>query len=709
MKISKYSTISFQNDGIETYGEYIDASMPIVPVGNEIVIVELDKATPLSSFTFDLVNEDTGATYELSNSSEVLCVFKLDVPEDVRVGVYRLNIIVRRGGLIIDTLQSQPFRIVCDTPNLVKIKTNNIENTLEDGSPSYYAGVEFYYIQYCFKNAVNFGARENTTLYDDNKGRALMLANNNHDVMILNIDCAEHTAIALFGLLANSYVNVQYYNHDGTKVFANILKVGDIASSYSGNYYQLSSEFLYKFVPVPRKVIPGGTADVSVDGYRVPDWIFCLPYYNLSFWDENLGVEYDNNLHTAEEIMFRFDNNRIPDNFLRTLKNPNLTIKIRNSEMINEIGDNAFPVRVADIYAGFKKIDKLGKNVKLAAKTGPRTYAAYNNVQLNLSPEIKKVDNLKIAKQFFCNDVEVVNDRVGTVQYVAGNIDKVTNSTIGVDVYGIKGINSRCVFEDCEFEANQTFIGQFELINCNQKQNHARAETFDFTNFTGKVVNSFRNIANDLKYKTATTINFEIDENSFLNANSTDNSLNLVLSNQNRRLSTPATTNIFCRINYAVMQQFNIGSNGIITYVNYQNGIATTGTITALSIPNDYDLNLGNFENARFGVAIDFSSRNFKFIDNSFNNISFPPEATVTIAASQLIDIISVRNCFNCPAGLSYIKIVNDLPETFDYSTIITNLTSFQFPALQSVSVSADPTSALIEALKRAYPQYKYD
>jgi len=107
-------------------------------------------------------------------------------------------------------------------------------------------------------------------------------------------------------------------------------------------------------------------------------------------------------------------------------------MRIVNAGSIMEIGDNAFAnSKFENIVANFTGIRKLGKGVQLA-KTGgtkstenPMGLVKYNNLKITLTNDVKEIDGLIIASEFFASgSKKLLNDNCKRLGSFAWHFDR---------------------------------------------------------------------------------------------------------------------------------------------------------------------------------------------------------------------------------------------------------------------------------------------
>lgn len=434
-------------------------------------------------------------------------------------------------------------------------------------------------------------------------------------------------------------------------------------------------------------------------------------------------------LRDMAAFSIEFNGNAIPANFLSGFVNPACEMTIANAISIMKIGDNAFAnSEFANIVANFSGIRELGSGVKLAktggeiTTTNPLGLVAYDDLKIVLTSEVKEIDNLIIASDFFASgSKKLLNDTCNALSHFKGSLTEIKNSTIIEDFADLTNLDmSEVVFDNCTFEVNQDFSGNPEtrtliIRNCNQES--IGEQVFKFTGFAGtiNIENSFKSAEAIYDVDDAAAYALKIDNLSFINVGANSGSLNLVLSNENRDLPPPASPGGFLRINGYDIVSFS-GNN----YLTVDNEILTMIekiTSIAFSEHNKWNLQNGNFSFADFDLPTNaelylYNNSNKQSYLQQFTNKSFYKfrhglTQKIHILGSQLLEILSLTECFTS-LNILELEIYNDLPTDFNYLTIARNDTSFIFDEITQVYILNDDDNLLKNALQSQYPEYTY-
>ncbi len=619
-----------------------------------------------------------------------------------------------------------------------------------------------YIYQYAYLDGSSFKAVENNNLYNDERGNAEILQNYNHNSLNLNFKAGTHTAKALSVLLANNEVGLilKAISHadivSQTLDVYDLVKIGNISMTPNLHFYEVGGEFLSNQINnvdfLTQRTF--ASLDPPIDGLLSSDAIPFVPFVEI-----NDGVnEYIVNAETLTNGMasfyyptgddegaplalvdlrdmnafsITFNSNAIPANFLSGYVNEDCTMTITNAISIMKIGDNAFAnSEFANIVANFSGIRELGSGVKLAktggdiTTTNPLGLIAYDDLKIVLTSEVKEIDNLIIASDFFASgSKKLLNDTCNALSHFKGSLTEIKNSTIVKDFKDLTNLDmSEVIFDNCTFEVNQDFSNNPEtrtltIKNCNQES--TGEQTFTFAGFEGKIIieNSFKSAEAEYVVDDEAAYALEIDNNSFINVGVNSGSLNKVLSNENRNF-TPVTgaTDGFLRINGNNIISFS-GNN----YLTTDNQILEIPAIESIVFPlyRKWDLQNGNFSFANLNLSIklwlynDSNKQSYlqQFTDKSFYKFKHNHQQEIHMIASQLLEILSLTKCFTNdvdPLSVLLIIIYNDLPANFNYLSIARNDTSFIFNENAEVYTLNDNDDLLKNALQSQYPEYTY-
>jgi hypothetical protein len=625
------------------------------------------------------------------------------------------------------------------------------------------AAQQKYLYQYAYLDGSSFKAVENNNLYNDERGKAEILQNYNHNSLNLTFKAGSHTAKALSVLLANNEVGLilKAISHadivSQTIDVYDLVKIGNINMTPNLHFYEVGGEFLSNQInnvdfltrrtfvaldpPIgglvsdaipfdPFVKINDGTNDYIVNAETLTNGM--VSFYYPTGDDEGAPVELID-LRDLEAFEITFSDNSIPANFLSGFVNEDCTMTISNAGSIMKIGDNAFAnSKFKDIEANFTGIRELGSGVQLA-KTGgtittgnPMGLVAYDSLKIALTNDVKEIDGLIIASDFFASGAKkILNDTCNALKYLQGTLTEIKNCTIVENYEDLENLDmSEVIFDNCTFAVNQSFDANpatrtLVIRNCNQKS--TGSQTFKFTGFKGSIIieNSFKSAEAIYDVDDTAAYALEIDNNSFINVGANSGSLNKVLSNENRNF-TPVTgaTGGFLRINGNNIIRFS-GNN----YLTTDNQILEIPAIESIVFPEyrKWDLENGNFSFVHFDIPThelylynNATKESYlkQFINNSFMKFTHDPDLTINILGSQLLEILLANDCFTVNNDgsnpLLRIRIYNDLPDDFNYSMIARNNTSFLLWGNVIIDLSNDTNDLLKNALSAAYPEYYY-
>ena len=181
-------------------------------------------------------------------------------------------------------------------------------------------------------------------------------------------------------------------------------------------------------------------------------------------------------------------------------------MEITNAGSIMKIGDNAFANSKFDnIIAVFTGVRELGSGVQLAKKGGtittenPMGLEAYDDLTITLTNDVKEIDGLIIASDFFASGAKkILNDNCNALAYLRGTLTEIKNCTIVENFEDLTNLDmSEVIFDNCNFAVNQNFDANpatrtLTIRNCNQES--AGEQVFTFTGFEGSIIieNSFK-------------------------------------------------------------------------------------------------------------------------------------------------------------------------------------------------------------------------
>ena len=317
------------------------------------------------------------------------------------------------------------------------------------------AAQQKYIYQYAYLDGSSFKSAENNNLYNDERGRAVILQNYNHNSLNLNFKAGAHTAKALSVLLASSDVGLILKAISHADIVSqnldvyDLVKIGNISMTPNLHFYEVAGEFLsnqinnvdfltrrtFVSLDVDDQIHVGGNAIPFVPFVKVNDgdneYIVkaetltngMVSFYYPTGDDEGAPVELVD-LRDLDEFEITFSGNTIPANFLSGFVNPDCTMTISNAGSIMKIGDNAFAnSKFANIEANFTGIRELGSGVQLA-KTGgtittenPMGLEAYEDLKITLTNDVKEIDGLIIASDFFASgSKKLLNDNCNALR-----------------------------------------------------------------------------------------------------------------------------------------------------------------------------------------------------------------------------------------------------------------------------------------------------
>ncbi len=617
------------------------------------------------------------------------------------------------------------------------------------------AAQQKYLYQYAYLDGSSFKAVENNNLYNDERGEAEILQNYNHNSLNLNFKAGTHTAKALSVLLANNEVGLilKAISHadivSQTLDVYDLVKIGNIGLTPTVHFYEISGEFLSKQIDnvnfLTRHIVDVGQGDAGEVGieqnfvrintaantYQINANVLTNGIVSFYYPTENAGAPVELvDLRDFNEFSITFSGNSIPANFLKDFVNENCFMRIENAVSIMKIGDGAFAnSKFANIDADFNGIRELGSGVQFA-KTGgtittqnPMGLVAYDDLKITLTNDVKEIDGLIIASDFFASgSKKLLNDNCNALRHLRGALTEIKNCTIVEDFEDLTNLDaSEVIFDNCTFAVNQNFSSNLEtrkiiIRNCNQ-QNTGDQE-FVFTGFKGSIIieNSFKSAEASYDVDDAAAYALEIDDNSFINAGENSGSLNKVLPNHNRMLPELVGPGGFLWIN----DSNNIVSFSGNNYLTTNGDIVRIPVITSIEFSNykQWDLKNGNFAFTQWNLATiflyyppDLKSYIKGFINGSFFKMKMNQTTAFYILASQLLEILKCENCFttySTPVSDFKLHIYNDLPFDFNYFEIVRNESSLKFENDTRIVITNDPDGLLLGALSAAYPEYLY-
>jgi hypothetical protein len=609
-----------------------------------------------------------------------------------------------------------------------------------------------YMYHYAYLDTTSFSVIENNTVYNDDRGVAEVLQNYNHNSLNLKFKAGEYTAKALSVLLANNEVGLilkPVTHNEFTSVpldVYDITKIGNITLNPNIHFYEVGGEFISNNINsvifLTKKIKPVNVGDVNSglqpnivtitaggNDYTIFAEVLTNGIVSFYYPTENPGSPIELvDLRDLNEFSITFSGNSIPANFLKDFVNENCVMRIKNAVSIMKIGDNAFNgSRFASIDANFNGIRELGSGVQFA-KTGgtittqnPLGLVPYDGLRIVLTNDVKEIDNLIIASDFFAGSKKLLNDTCNALRHLRGALTEIKNCTIVEDFKDLTNLDmSEVIFDNCTFAVNQSFYANpktrtLTIRNCNQQS--TGAQVFTFTGFEGKIIieNSFKSAEASYVVDDAAAYSLEIDNNSFINAGENSGSLNKVLPNQNRSLPELVGSGGFLQINDENIVNFS--GNSCLT-IDGEIVIIPKIKIIGFSKYKQWNLKNGNFAFTQWDLATVYlyNLSNFKsyikeFTNGSFFKMKMNQTADFFILASQLLEILKCENCFTTyltSARDFELHIHNDLPFDFNYFEIVRNENSLKFENDTKIVITNDPNDLLRNALQAAYPEYIY-
>lgn len=683
MKISKLSTVRIISVNGQPYNvienKASNNNLTIVAAGGKITIVELDAAaTPLITNSCAIQNMRTGvitnASYEFYS-----CAWTITIPT-ISAGSYRLLLNFTDNTQPFNltfNLISETFQIVNFDENICEVKANDTWKHYYDGSPSIFAGRQFFYYHYFRRDYFERKVRQVSEIYDDERGVVKSLLNKSYEHLTIKGLCNEYTANCLQILSSGDFFAVKFINNNITSTltlsqfgaFTNT-KVKNSLNRIGGDYNVVN--FLYRKT---YEVQPQILAVINEESIRLPLSLLCLDYIN----PEN---DYFNDLLDITEI--KFMSPVIPSNFLKALRKSNIT-QIRGSNVITEIGDNVNLDFIKEppatpIKCDFPFLRKVGKGVSIKNINGDINIGNYDNAPIELN-EFATDQPIKCFSKTFV--------KKSNVEVSAPELEVVECKITDVGNYSAKKIR----FKDCIFVENfLTFTNDTEIINCDFAKKDSL--TIDITNVS-LIKGSFNKNFTDVTVIGDGSALKDVSENSFQRARIDDvnNVLGKFIAKKYRTIST------ISNINYHKIGNENLVSQNDTDFMTdsgelfdfFVSGINITLIPTARIVNG-----LLNFSSVT-AITLNSELPSLDWQPNSFNNFSL--KNPIKILASDFVKIIKTPNCFN-GLILTNCEFYNDLPDDYDYSQIINYEMGFQNTSfINPYTVDNDADSLLINAL----------
>ena len=706
MKFSKLSTIFFDENDFQSKSRL---DMPIVPLGQELTIVELSEgfdislltATPSMPAAIDIVNVRTSIRTTIANTATAPCVFTGFVPKSLRPGVYRAEFIIRQTA----TAVSAPFLVVAGNDWAV-IRGNSPAEKYSDGTPSIIGGRLIQFVQYFRRKDFRLAAVENNTFYDDERGTSFSLQNKNYSRYHLEGYAGERTTAAISMLLAGGFSWLQYCDGGGNKTTFRLRKSGDLSTEAVGRgFCQFSGDFngmrqKYAVVNFEEAAVQWGiefgtNKNMKVRIYpsatdvRVPTAVFCQPFTNIEIEKKDGTLfQFDTTAHFSR---LTFTEGTIPDNFGRSLRRLNVDA-IRQGDKVTKIGDNVnLSNGTAVISADFPSINTIGRNVTIGRFDGALQFS--NNAVF---------DNLKFKGSnpvIFCKNAIFKNCKLTNYTFV-GSIAELHNVQINSTDFNSGRINPDALLVGCNFEYNggsYRFSAQ-RVIDCSIVGNYDANTSFNLTKYTGVMLNSFT--YQRLKVATdSVTSKFALDEKSLhgyiVGSGSYLASIQRI---DGRDIANDGFNAIkFAKVNNELVYDYTPTDDTILNTAGVQipRSVITSAQVGE-TMPADLLSDVTLSGSLSITVKGDLGGSNFNNVAGS--------SSRVRIAGSKLLELLqSGGSYFNSVNFTLYVN--NDLPSGFSYLLFKTNPNVLQNLTL-TINVSNDPNGYLTNRLRELYPNF---
>lgn len=664
-------------------------SITVVPKIGGILTIPILNGT-IDNMTVAIISQKSGkkiipANFQFLNVKSVIVV-NLELLPLRYNELYFLEII--KNGVY---YYSEFFRVVKNENRILKIKTNNVSNVLSDGLNFINNNHEFHLYHYAYFDELNFLHKENSNIYDNNRGKAHRITNFNYNFANIKILAPLHTARALGVLLSNDFVNFEFKNHEGKKVYLNIVKLSELGEQRATNgLIELTADYNYLEIRKASKILPPVKEvdfQVIFEGeptldVNLPSSIFTLGYANLDFYDiENdfhLDIFLGGNLEDTD-YYFGFKNGKIPDNFLQGLNFDNpLKLHFIGDVAISDIGDGAFQnSNIAIMQDLF--LEKIGKNVDINVD--------FAGGKLFFNPSKKWIfDNVEIHNPISSLNFDLTlknYESLDVLQYFPdGSVAKIENSNFSSYTFMKEKLKKTAVLENCKFkQANISFSDtNITLINCEFDRDDLGITRVDLRVFGGKIVNSFKTA--NLLVDTDNVIGFEVDNRSFKSVSDQNNALNTILDGFGRNFSEPADPEILKGV---VKIQIGEGEGAPISYLkncfinkssNQIIGTKINNEVTSLDMDecdltfkDNFNFATSNFDGL-FCKELHFeNAKNLIFQPNTFQDVEV---GKLYLTSRQLLMALQTANFFETKkTDNQSIIIINDLPTDFDFSILM--------------------------------------
>ena len=690
LQFSKFGTLEVNNKDFN-FNRKINEndSITVIPKIGGVLTIPILNGT-IENMTVAIISQKSGkkiipANFQFSNVKSVIEV-KLQSLALRYNDLYFLEII--KNGVY---YYSEFFRVVKNENRILKIKTNNVSNVLSDGLNFINNNHEFYLYHYAYFDDLNFLHKENSNIYDNNRGKAQRITNFNYNFANIKILAPLHTARALGVLLSNDFVNFEFKNHEDKKVFLNIVKLSELGEQRATNgLIELTADYNYLEIPKASKILPPikdvdfqvffeGEATLDVN---LPSSIFTLGYANLYFYDVENDLELYINIGKELEdtdFYFGFKNGKIPDNFLQGLNfDSPLKLYFIRDVAISDIGDGAFQnSNIAIMQDLF--LEKIGKNVDINVDV--------DGGNLFFNPSKKWIfDNVKIHKPTASLNFDLTLKNYESLEildfFPDGAVAKIENSNFSAYTFQKGKFKKTAVLENCKFTQNRISFSNtnITLINCEFDRDDLGTAEVNLEVFGGKIVNSF-NTAN-LLVDTDNVIGFEVDNRSFKSVSEENNALNTILDGFGRNFSEPADPELLKGV---VKIQIGDGGDGSISYLkncfinkssNLIIGTRINNEVTSLNMDecsltfkDNFNFATSNFDGL-FSQELDFAkAKNLIFQPNTFQDVEVN---ILSLTSEQLLMALQTANFFETKKMSNQaIHIINNLPTDFDFSILM--------------------------------------
>lgn len=741
MRFSRLSTISFGHiNDFQRNGVML--AVPIIPRGAFFTIVEngddeiMAEGGQNSHTLPDMITfikrggEFETAIHVHPEYDGVPCVFQGQVPLSMPCGRYVARFDFENEDF--DPIFSDEFEVVLDDGTIAEIEANNVEDRYADGTPSVLAGKQIFFQHYFARNDFYETISEKNENFDNEKGFALPLLNQNHTKHTLKGYCSEYTSNAIGILAASSYVMFTYKDKENAYVCHDLKKAGEYTSeTLSVKTRAFSCDFYAKRVPEALPLIEKEQYDIGfkINGQilKVPYSWCCHPYRNFYGATENGNawlIDFGDLYAKCTDIYIYRD--YLPDNFLQCLCGRKMSglVRIHHADKVRYIGDFAFLGTTNNVRANFSNLEKVGKGVVFPKNQGTPPI-------INGETQ-KRIDGIDFggAQPFITKGKVVVSGYKFT-----NNVDVLSHIDFSV-------------IENCEFEYNGfnslpllNKPDKLTLKNCHLAKSSVGSSNFclydlQTCNFEGctaddGIILTTSNSAGDKYYSGHITdsfngaafridnhggsANFTANANSF-NGNIEENGTPYLLTIQQlqgRSLTAP-TTPLVVENPIVTTYDGDIISAGATFHTHGWKELSTSNSDIAKNVldidfPFNYKTKTHEFEGFKIynnvqNRIIDF--KNVVFSSNSVNGIrrqSPSRTAAIELNGSQHLQIQTKKNVLN---DLSCdIWFYNDFNANFDYQLLRANPSVLQ-GFTGEISVYNDTDGSLTNRLQELYPDY---